>query len=268
MKRGKMRKDSILVEEERLRGIERIEDYPWFKERHRVFPAIFENRDHKKIIDLSAGVGCAAKRIKDFYEAEIICNDITPTCLNILRQLGLSTVSFDIDDPKVSFPFADATFDAAISLATIEHLIYPDHFLRETYRILKPDGYLYICTPNYAAPEYIIRPLLWGRSFHEPFGELEEKYEFYAHVRYFTYKTIRDFVLSFGFSLDTVYIAMPAGSSRYLQLYISSKLKALIYRNIMKWRHRILPPRWASEPILCFRKGSEIKKSKARKVVI
>lgn len=260
--------DAVEIEEGRLKGIEKIEDYPWFKERHRVFPAVFENRGHKKIIDLSAGVGCAARRIKDLYGAEIICNDITPTCLNILKQQDLKTVSFDIDDPKNPFPFEDASFDAAISLATIEHLIHPDHFLRETNRILEPGGYFYICAPNYAAPEYLIKPLFWGRSFHEPLGSEEEKYEFYAHVRYYTYKTLRDFVSTFEFCLDTVYIAMPGGSSRYRKLYERSRIKALAYRNIMRLRHKVLPASRASEPILCFRKGRVDRRRKTRKVVL
>jgi SAM-dependent methyltransferase len=263
-----MRHDSIEVEEHRLTGVEKIEDYRWFKERHRVFPAVFENRNHKRVIDLSAGVGCAAKRIKELYNAEIICNDIAPTCLKVLNQLGLKTVSFNIDDPETHFPFDDAYFDAVISLATIEHLLYPDHLLNETRRILAPGGFFYICAPNYAAPEYMMKLLFLGRSFHEPLGSEEEKYEFYAHVRYYTYKTLRDFVSSFGFSLDTVYIAMPAGSSRYEELYARSRFKALAYKNIMRFRHLILSARWASEPILCFRKDLPNKKRRVRKVVL
>lgn len=100
-----MRTDAIEVEERRLEGVEHLEDYPWFKERHRVFPAVFENRQHQRIIDLSAGVGCSAVRIKEKYNSDIICTDITPTCLRILRKLGLTTVSFDIDDPSEPFPY-------------------------------------------------------------------------------------------------------------------------------------------------------------------
>jgi len=36
-----MRKDAKNVEESRLQGIEKIEDYPSFHERHRIFPQIF-----------------------------------------------------------------------------------------------------------------------------------------------------------------------------------------------------------------------------------
>lgn len=263
-----MRTDAIGVEEGRLQGIESLDDYPWLKERHRVFPDIFEQRCHQRIIDLSAGVGCAAKRVSDGYDADIVCNDISPTCLKVLQNSGLETVSFTIDDPESPFPIADGSFDCAISLVTIEHLTYPDHFLSEARRILAPGGYFYISAPNYAAPEYSLKLIASGRSFHDPLGPMEDRYEFFGHIRYFTYKTLRDYVSSFGFSLDTVYIARPGGSARYQALYEESPMKALTYRHLMTARHRILPPRWASEPILCYQKSDESPHRAARKVVL
>jgi SAM-dependent methyltransferase len=262
-----MRTDAIEVEEGRLEGIETLDDYPWFKERHRVFPAVFEDREHKEIIDLSAGVGCAAIRVKEQYNEDITCNDITPTCLKVLRKLGLNTISFSLDDPGTPFPLPDASFDCVISLVTIEHLTHVDHFLKETHRILAPGGFLYISAPNYAAPEYALKLLVTGRSFHDPLGPEEERYEFFGHIRYFTYKTLRDYVTSFGFALDTVYIARPEGSARYLALYERSKFLALSYRYLMTFRHRLLAPRWASEPILCYQKASPNGR-RSRKVVL
>jgi len=259
--------DAIEVEESRLEGLEDLSDYPWFKERHRVFPAVFENRNHERIIDLSAGVGCAAIRVKEQYNDSIVCNDITPTCLKVLDRLGLETVSFSLDEPESPFPFADSSFDCVISLVTIEHLTHVDHFLKETHRILAPGGFLYISAPNYGAPEYALKLLVSGRSFHDPLGPVEERYEFFGHIRYFTYTTLRDYVSSFGFALDTVYIARPEGSSRYRALYDESKWKALTYRHLMTARHRMLPPRWASEPILCYSKADS-NGSRVRKVVL
>jgi SAM-dependent methyltransferase len=263
-----VRTDAIEVEERRLTGIEGLEDYPWFKERHRVFPAVFEDREHTRIIDLSAGVGCSAVRIRDQYRGDITCNDITPTCLRILKKLGLKTVSFSIDDPSAPFPYPDDSFDCVISLVTIEHLTNVDHFLRETCRILAPGGFLYISTPNYAAPEYALKLLATGRSFHDPLGPEDERYEFFGHIRYFTYKTLRDYVASFGLTLDTVYIALPAGSSRYRALYGRSRWMALSYRYLMWARHHVLPPRWSSEPILCFEASSGQGGGRSRKVVL
>jgi len=262
-----VRADAIEVEESRLAGLEDLSEYRWFKERHRVFPAVFENRDHKRIIDLSAGVGCAAVRVRDQYNPDIICNDITPTCLKLLRRSGLNTVSFSLDDPETPFPFPDGAFDCAISLVTIEHLTHVEHFVKETSRILEPGGYFYISAPNYAAPEYALKLLVTGRSFHDPLGPVEDAYEFWGHIRYFTYKTLRDYVGAFDFTLEASYIAKPGGSSRYRALYERSKVVALGYRYLMTARHNLLPARWASEPILCFRKGGPDGRA-ARKVVL
>lgn len=261
-----MRTDAIQIEEIRLDGINDIEDYPDFHERHRVFPAVFENRQHKAILDIAAGVGCAAQRIHENYPADLLCNDITPSCLRILEKLGLSTVSFDLDDSERAFPFPDGYFDAIVCLATIEHIINIDHFMNEVYRILSDNGYVYMSTPNYGALMYLPRFLLKGRTFHDPLSKSSrQRYEFYAHVRYFTYRSLVEYVTSFGFTPDTTYLALPAGSRRYQAL---SKPKALAFRYAMTLFYSLLSPRWASEPIICFQKVSGSAKSRLRKVIL
>lgn len=262
-----MRKDAMIVEESRLQGIEKVEDYPSFHERHRIFPWVFDGRNHKHILDIAAGVGCAARRIHDGYPAETICNDITPTCLRILEQQGLNTVSFDIDDDATIFPFADGYFDAVVSLATIEHVIFLDHHMREIRRILSNNGYLYISTPNYAGLVHIPGYLLRGESFHNPLKE-GSKYEFYAHVRYFTFKTLLNFVNSFGFTPVEVYLPLPQSSSHYRAMQAKSPRKAWTFHSLMWLLYTIGSPRWASEPVICFQKTDQKPSTKYRKVVL
>lgn len=268
-----MRRDAIQLEETRLKGIDYIEDYPSLHERHRIFPAVFENRNHKKILDIAAGVGVVDKKIVDNYKIpggkfDLLCNDICPTCLRILQKTGLPTTSFNIDDEKEAFPFPDRTFDTIIALATIEHVINIDHFLSEIYRLLEDDGYLYLSAPNYSGLLYLL-PLIWsGKTFHDPLQK-DSRYEFYAHVRYFTYKTLCDFVSSFGFTLEVVYIGIPKSSSHYMALYSRSKFKALVFRTIMTMVYTCFSPRWASEPVLCFRKSkTKNNLDKPRKVLL
>lgn len=261
-----MRKDAIPIEETRLDGINAIEDYPDFHERHRAFPAVFENRQHKRLLDIAAGVGCAAQRVQENYPADLLCNDISPTCLRILRGLGLPTVSFDIDDPELDFPFPQGQFDAIIALAIIEHVIHIDHFMKEIHRILSDEGYLYMTTPNYGSFAYLPRLLLAGQTFHDPLSKSSrQRYEFYAHVRYFTYRSLIEYVSSFGFVPDTVYLALPEGSTHYRSL---SKPKAVAFRYAMMFMYNLLSPRWAAEPIICFRRASNRVNHNFRKVIL
>lgn len=262
-----MRKDAIELEESRLHGIEKIEDYPWFKDRHRVFPQIFEDRGHRRVIDTSAGVGCVGKRIQQGYPADLLCNDISPTSLKILSDLGIPNTCFDIDDENAPFPLEDGSFDAVISLVTVEHLMHPDHFIKECRRILSDGGYLYISTPNYASLSYVLGLIFNGKSFHDPLAA-DSAYEFYAHVRYFTYRTLLEMTSSYGFALEAVYIALPELNSDYLALKSRSPFKAFIHRYSRWWMYHLLPPRWTAEPILCFQKASANARRKVRKVVL
>jgi len=248
-------------------GVNNLEDYRIFKERHRVFPAIFGERNHQQILDIAAGVGCASNRIFQHYPGKLVASDITPTCLRILHGMGVPTLAFDIDDPNVSFPLPTASFDAVVSLVTLEHLLHFDHFLDEIYRLLEEGGYFYISTPNYAAPEYLFQPLILGKAYHDPFG-MDSRYEFYAHVRYFTYKTLIEIVQAHGFVPESVYLALPGGSTRYQAMYTASKPKALAYRYAMWLRHKVFPARTASEPILCCQKRKFTGRERIRKIVL
>lgn len=264
-----MREDSIALEEERLKGVEVVEDYGSVHERHRIFPAVFEDRGHSRVLDVAAGVGCAAKRIQEGYSCDLVCNDVSPTSLKVLSGMGLNTVSFNLDSADEAFPMPSGSLDAVIALATIEHLIHTDHFVEEIHRVLADDGYFYVSAPNYAGLTYLLPFLASGRTFHDPMDPAE-RYEFFAHVRYFTYRTLLEYVSSLGFTAEAVYLGVPEGSSKYLRLRERSKAKALTFRYAMKTIYTLFSPRWAAEPVICFKKGGSAngRVTSPRKVVL
>jgi SAM-dependent methyltransferase len=265
-----MRKDAIKLEDERLEGLN-LNNYPWFHERHRIFPKVFKNKRREKILDIAAGMGVVAKRIRDGYPSFMLCNDISELSLKSLKRNQLDSISFDLDEPDHFFPFPDETFDVIISLATMEHIINLDHHIMEIRRILQKDGYLYISAPNYSGIHFIIPFLIKGKTFHDPMKGGINKYEFYAHVRYFTYKTLLEFISSFGFKSEVVYLPLPGESSRYLALKRRSKPLALFFRFMMWAMYKCMPPRWAFHPILCFSKGdlsTDKKYMKPKKVIL
>ncbi len=251
-----MRSDARSLEEKRLSGVQTQDQYQAVHERHRIFPAVFEGRNHKNILDISSGVGIVGRRIIEAYGANLVCNDICQTALRTMERAGLQTVSFDLDTKSTPFPVGDGEFDAVVSLATIEHLIYCDHFMEELHRIIAEDGWLYLSSPNYAGLLYLLPVLLTGKAYHDPLNE-KSRYEFYAHVRYFTYHTLLRYVASFRFVPDSVYIAVPKQSTRFLELKRRSVARAFLFRIGMTLLSLLTPARWASEPVMCFRRTSD-----------
>lgn len=156
-----MRNDATTLEETRLKDVTTIGDYDMVHERHRIFPDVFEDRNHKEIIDLSAGVGIVGKRVQEHYcnlnpGSRVVCNDQSPTCLKILGDLELDTTSFDLDNPDSPYPVADESIDAVICLSTIEHLMNIDFCLSEIRRIITDNGCLYLSAPNYSGLTYLL----------------------------------------------------------------------------------------------------------------
>ncbi len=247
------RNPAIGLEEERLKDISGVEDFDMFHERHRIFPALFEDRNHRKIIDVSAGIGAAASRVDQYYDAELVCNDLSPKCLDSLKKLGLNTVSFDLDDASRPYPFNDGEFCAIISLATVEHLYNIDNFFYEAKRLLKDDGCLYISVPNYNGLNYLLPLLFKGKTFHDPLNA-REKYEFYGHLRYFTYISLIKYITTFGFTAEAVYLGKPSMGTRYLRFREKNKIGAATYKALLMTLFTLFPPRWAPEPVICFRK--------------
>jgi SAM-dependent methyltransferase len=65
------------------------------------------------------------------------------------------------------FPFAGASFDLVLCCEILEHLlINPSHMLFEAHRVLRPQGYLVITTPNVTRSENL-RAMLEGRNIND-----------------------------------------------------------------------------------------------------
>jgi len=81
---------------------------------------------------------------------------------------------------------ADSFFDVVIMKDTIEHLADVKGTLIEIRRILKPDGLLYINTPNIdSSVSKILRARWWGIK--------------QSHLYYFTRRTLNEMLISTGF---------------------------------------------------------------------
>jgi hypothetical protein len=130
---------------------------------------------------------------------------------------------------------------------------------------LKTNGHLYLSTPNYTGIHFVIPFILNGKAFHDPMKGGIHKYEFYAHVRYFTYKTLVEFASSFGFRAEKVYLPLPKGSTRYRSLEKRSKVMALMVKFGVYMLYRFLTTRWAFHPVIRFIKNGSTESERGGK---
>jgi 2-polyprenyl-3-methyl-5-hydroxy-6-metoxy-1,4-benzoquinol methylase len=125
--------------------------------------------------------------------------------ISYFKAKNIAVEAIDINGDK--FPNDDNSFDLAICSEVIEHLPNsPKPMLSEIYRILKPEGYFILTTPNQAAIGRRIRSLL-GYSIHDnikgyynmdlyPIGT-----PFRGHVREYTLDELKYMLTQENFSI-------------------------------------------------------------------
>jgi len=135
-----------------------------------------------------------------------------------LRQAGYDAHGVDINSSGVGrlgsayhdvdlnsrLPFADAVFDAALSIEGIEHLEDRFAYLRELHRVLKPQGTLILTTPNIVGVRSRVR--FFGSGFYHrdsrPLGEAERNP--FHHIALSTFADLRYALHTSGFRLTGV----------------------------------------------------------------
>lgn len=104
----------------------------------------------KIVLDLACGTGYGTRMIRNFSGKPTYGIDISTEAIHHAKKTyatdGLEFIHGDV----TKLPFTDSFFDTIVSFETIEHLDANGRslFLKELYRVLKPDGTLILSTPN------------------------------------------------------------------------------------------------------------------------
>ncbi len=117
------------------------------------------------VLGLGAGNGdvYARMRADGMTFSEYVLSDVSRPRLEVLREES-------VDDPAARvieinaerIPTGVGTFDAVVMVHLIEHLFDPIESLRAVREVLRPDGFVWVDTPNIARLTRRIR-LLLGR---------------------------------------------------------------------------------------------------------
>jgi len=136
---------------------------------------------------------------------QILMSDASPYHV-IGADLSLQALVRYVDDTQRSgiqldalrLPFADGSFDIVVSDDVIEQLVDTDSFTREISRVLSPNGWLFLSTPNLAAwfnrivLLFGIEPAFSEVSFEKVFGRPGD--DVVGHLHLFTSQSICEFL--------------------------------------------------------------------------
>jgi len=130
-------------------------------------------------LDLGSGLGEFSDHLKNIgYDVrgvegvkEFVANQ---------TERGLDVHQVNLEDDEL--PFSDNTFDIVISLDVIEHLWNTEHYLKEIYRCLKPNGFFIVSTVNYNFWQYRLLHLK---------GQMEDFVFGSRHKKFYTYNSLQ-----------------------------------------------------------------------------
>lgn len=93
------------------------------------------------VADIGCGRGELARELADEVKHVTLVD-------HILQSINKENCSYTVVDLNDKWPLPDNKYDLVYSLEVIEHIENPRHFFREITRIVKPDGFIFITTPN------------------------------------------------------------------------------------------------------------------------
>ena len=123
-----------------------------------------------------------------------VCIDISAAAIKKTKE---STPEYEcILANCEGLPFKDERFDFLYAGQVIEHLHHPQEFLQEAYRVLQPNGFLLIDTPNSNVTR--IMDVLMQIFFRRKLGPSD-------HVRVFSHAEMRKALTAQGFKIFGTY---------------------------------------------------------------
>ena len=111
---------------------------------------------------LDAGAG--HQRYKPFFERSLY---LTQEYAAGIDFKGMNSIPYDFISPlDKKIPLKDICLDGILSTSVIEHIRYPERFICEAFRVLKPGGKLFINVPfvhdEHETPYDFNRPTRYG----------------------------------------------------------------------------------------------------------
>ncbi len=132
-----------------------------------------------KVLDMGCSTGAFLYQLKTRFPGayEVRGADVAGAALDYAESRGIAVLR----EPFLNFDFGGEQFDAVTFWAVMEHLVWPQKFLRKAAALLKPGGVCFILVPNLQS----LAVRLLGSKY---------RYIMPDHVNYFTAATLKKFI--------------------------------------------------------------------------
>ena len=182
----------------------------------------FGFKEGMRMLEPGCGRGEFLKNFKDLG-LDVVGVDASPEAIAFVD--GLDIKLCDIENEKL--PFDDNTFDVIYSKSFIEHLYYPEKYLEEAYRVLKPQGMLLTLVPD------------WESNYKTYFDD-------FTHRTPFTKMALTDAYKMYGFKEVRVFkfrqlpIVWKYPIMNYLCAFISPFIPVRTQNKFFRWSRELM----------------------------
>lgn len=202
------------------------------------------SKEAKGGVVLDAGAGY--QRYKPFFNESLYIAQEHPEAGKKNKKI----TEYDILCDVKNIPLKDCSVDLILSTSSLEHLEFPDEFFKETYRVLKPGGVLYINVPfviqEHEIPFDFCRytryglKKLYSHSGFENINVLPTSSSISTAEHLFRHAIVEDAVLASRFSLQRLF-----NKTLLYSIYILNKILLKLYDKGPK-DYTTLPVGWIS----------------------
>lgn len=168
---------------------------PWKSDLPRIEAIVNLAGGNKRVLDIGCYDATISQLIAQNHN-EVYGIDISAEAVKIANQKRIKAYCLDIENEEL--PFDNIFFDVIVASEVIEHIFDLDSFFNRINRVLKPDGYLILTTPNLATLGRRLL-LLFGKN---PFIETIFKEGWGGHIRYFVKDSLFELLNVYGYRVD------------------------------------------------------------------
>ncbi len=139
-----LQKEHFLIKDNQFKNKEQYNLHLIHKAAHNYVLKYIEGKD---VLDLGCNTGYGTAILRQNAKS-IIGIDVSENAINFARKnYGSYGIEFYVTD-GIMLNFEDNSFDCATSFQVLEHIVDYDSFFSEIKRVLRPNGTIYLTTPN------------------------------------------------------------------------------------------------------------------------